>query len=67
MSFLHTTKHEPLRNESVCNEPWQRGSVLTEYIVVMLAMVVVWLTVYAVLELLQEHHEEYSWALQLPF
>ena len=62
MNLLHITKHEHLRNE-----PLQRGSVLTEYIVVMLAMVVVWLTVYAVIELIQEHHEEFSWALQLPF
>lgn len=48
-------------------EPLQRGSILTEYIAVLLGMVVIWLGIEALLNLIQEHHDEFSWALQLPF
>ena len=48
-------------------EPRQRGSVLTEYIVVLLGFAVVWTTIDFVIDNIREHHDEFSTALQLPF
>jgi hypothetical protein len=48
-------------------EPSQHGSVLTEYIVVLLGFAVVWTTIDTVIDFIREHHDEFSSALQLPF
>lgn len=49
------------------SEPRLRGSVLTEYIVVLLGFAVVWTTIDFVIDNIREHHDEFSTALQLPF
>jgi hypothetical protein len=48
---------------------WRRqsGWGATEYLAVLLGLMVVWRGGGAMLELLREHHEEFTWALMLPF
>ncbi len=48
-------------------EPRQRGSVLTEYIAVLLGLLIVWTGLERVLGFIREHNTEFSSALQVPF
>lgn len=48
-------------------EPAQRGSVLTEYVVVSASLLLIFTLLDDLLALFQEHHDEFSSALQLPF
>ncbi|HLS81834.1 MAG TPA: hypothetical protein VK025_10560 [Steroidobacter sp.] len=45
----------------------QAGSVLTEYVAVLLGLMVVWRGLDAMLSLLREHYDEYAWTLMIPF
>lgn len=45
----------------------QRGWGTAEYIAVLAGLMVVWRGAQAALELLAEHHAEFSWALMIPF
>ena len=45
----------------------QRGWGATEYLAVLLSLMVIWNTGQAVLTLIREHHDEFSWALMIPF
>lgn len=45
----------------------QRGWGATEYIAVLLGLMVVWNISQTVLTLIREHHDEFSWALMMPF
>lgn len=45
----------------------QGGWAATEYIAVMIGLMVVWRGAQAVLALAREHHDEFSWALMIPF
>lgn len=45
---------------------YQRGWGATEYIAVLLSMMVVWNISQAILTLIREHHDEFSWALMMP-
>jgi hypothetical protein len=44
-----------------------RGWSSTEYLAVLLGLLVVWRGAQAVLALVREHHHEFSWALMIPF
>lgn len=44
-----------------------RGSAINEYLAVLLGLIVVWQGARVVLNLLREHHDEFSWALMIPF
>jgi hypothetical protein len=46
---------------------YQRGWSSAEYIAILVGLMVVWRGSRAVLELLAEHHDEFSWALMIPF
>jgi hypothetical protein len=46
---------------------WYRGSTSTEYVAVLLGLLVVWQGAQAALTLLREHHTEFSWVLMIPF
>ena len=43
------------------------GSAITEYLAVLLGLIVVWRSAQLALSLLREHHDEFSWALMIPF
>lgn len=45
----------------------QRGWATSEYLAVLLGLVVVWRGAQTLLQLVREHHEEFSWALMIPF
>lgn len=45
----------------------QRGWSTAEYAAVLVGLMVLWRGSQAVLELLVEHHDEFSWALMIPF
>lgn len=45
----------------------QRGWGTAEYLAVLAGLMVVWRGSRAVLELLVEYHDEFSWALMIPF
>jgi hypothetical protein len=45
----------------------QRGWGATEYLAVLLGLMAVWRGAPAVLQLVQQHHDEFSWALMIPF
>ncbi len=45
----------------------QRGWGATEYLAVLLGLTAVWRGAPAVLQLAQQHHDEFSWALMIPF
>lgn len=45
----------------------QAGWGATEYIAVLLGLIVVWNISGAVLTFIREHHDEFAWALMMPF
>ena len=45
----------------------QRGWGSTEYLAVLAGLVVVWRGARLLLGMLAEHHDEFSWALMIPF
>lgn len=45
----------------------QRGWGATEYIAVLVGLMAVWNASQTVLNLLREHHDEFSWVLMMPF
>jgi len=45
----------------------QRGWGASEYLSVLSGLMVVWWGAQRVLELVQEHHDEFTWALMMPF
>jgi hypothetical protein len=44
-----------------------QGWSTAEYLAVLLGLVVVWQGAQFVLALIREHHDEFSWALMIPF
>jgi len=44
-----------------------RGWSTAEYLAVLLGLVVIWQGAQFVLALIREHHDEFSWALMIPF
>jgi hypothetical protein len=44
-----------------------RGWGATEYLAVLLGLVAVWRGGQALLALIREHHDEFAWALTVPF
>jgi hypothetical protein len=57
---LHTCRSGSLRAR-------QRGWGAGEYLSVLLGLMVVWWGAQRILTLVQEHHDEYIWALMMPF
>lgn len=45
----------------------QCGWATSEYLAVLMGLMVVWEGAQAVLALVREHHAEFSWALMIPF
>lgn len=45
----------------------QRGWGAGEYLAILLGLMAVWRGAQAVLTLLREHHDEFSWVLMIPF
>ena len=45
----------------------QRGWGTAEYLAILVGLMVVWRGAQLALELLREHHDEFSWALMIPF
>ena len=45
----------------------QRGWSSAEYLAILAGLVVLWRGSQTVLALLAEHHDEFSWALMIPF
>jgi len=45
----------------------QRGWSTAEYLAILAGLMGLWRGSQAVLELLVEHHDEFSWALMIPF
>jgi hypothetical protein len=45
----------------------QRGWGTAEYLAILAGLMVIWRGAQAALELLAEHHDEFSWALMIPF
>ena len=45
----------------------QAGWGTTEYLAVLLGLMIVWRGAQAVMALVREHHDEFSWALMIPF
>lgn len=44
-----------------------RGWGATEYVAVLLGLIAVWRGGQALLALIREHHDEFAWALSVPF
>ena len=45
----------------------QRGWGTAEYLAILAGLMVLWRGARTALELLAEHHDEFSWALMIPF
>lgn len=45
----------------------QRGWGMSEYLAVLMGLMVVWRGAEAVLSMVQEHHDRFSWALTIPY
>jgi hypothetical protein len=45
----------------------QRGWGASEYLAVLLGLMVVWRGTETVLALIQEHHDRFAWALMIPY
>jgi hypothetical protein len=45
----------------------QRGWSSVEYVAILAGLMVLWRGSHALLALLAEHHDEFSWALMIPF
>ena len=45
----------------------QRGWGASEYLSVLVGLMVVWRGAEAVLALIQEHHDKFTWALMIPY
>jgi hypothetical protein len=45
----------------------QCGFGAAEYLAILLGLIVVWRGAQTVLRLIQEYHDEFSWALMIPF
>jgi hypothetical protein len=45
----------------------QYGWGASEYLAVLLGLMVVWRGAEAVLELIREHHDRFAWALMIPY
>jgi hypothetical protein len=45
----------------------QRGWGTAEYLAILVGLMVLWRGAQAALQLLAEHHDEFSWALMIPF
>ena len=45
----------------------QRGATAAEYAAVMVGLIAVWEGARVFLDLIHEHHSEFSWALMIPF
>lgn len=45
----------------------QRGWGASEYLSVLVGLMVVWRGAELMLTLIQEHHDKYSWALMIPY
>lgn len=56
-----------MRSRCFRNITRQRGWGTSEYLAVLLGLTTVWRGAQAVLELMQRHHDEFSWALMIPF
>jgi hypothetical protein len=52
---------------AMCLRRMQRGWGGSEYLSVLLGLMVVWWGAQRVLALVQEHHDEFTWALMMPF
>jgi hypothetical protein len=52
---------------AVCSRHKQYGWGASEYLSVLLGLMVVWWGAQRVLTLVQEHHDEFTWALMMPF
>lgn len=46
---------------------FQRGWSTAEYIAILAGLMVLWRGSQTVLQLMVEHHDEFSWALMIPF
>lgn len=51
----------------ICTRRHQHGWAASEYLSVLLGLIVVWQGTDSVLALLREYHDEFSWALTIPF
>lgn len=45
----------------------QHGWGASEYLAILLGLLAVWTGAEAILEFVREHHDEFSWALMIPF
>jgi|HigsolmetaAR201D_1030396.scaffolds.fasta_scaffold00227_29 hypothetical protein len=45
----------------------QSGWAMSEYLAVLVGLLVVWWGAEGVLGMIQEHHDEYTWALMMPY
>ncbi len=65
--MISPTKPNVHSYKMITSELGSRGSVLTEYVTVMLGLIIVFLALDTILEFIVEHNDEFSKALQLPF
>ncbi|HEY8538741.1 MAG TPA: hypothetical protein VIL28_07725 [Steroidobacteraceae bacterium] len=47
--------------------PRQSGWSMSEYLAVLVGLLVVWWSAEGVLAMIQEHHDEFTWALMMPY
>lgn len=50
-----------------CKSRQAEGWSTVEYVAVLLGLIVVWQGAQFVLGLIREHHDEFAWALMIPF
>jgi len=55
------------RRSPTCTAAWQRGWSSSEYLAVLMGLMVVWRGAEAVLAMIQEHHDKFAWALMIPY
>ena len=55
-------------NKMSCKSPInQQGQTTTEYLVIGFGLLAVWAIIEGVMDLLREHHDEYTWTITQPF
>jgi hypothetical protein len=64
MPYLKQQKKNKKHYKSIA---FQKGQTLTEYLVIAVALLTVWGIIDVSMNLLREHHDEYTWSITQPF
>ena len=63
----HATQPKQATPRRSCGPMRQRGWGASEYLAVLMGLMVVWRGAEAVVAMIQQHHDRFTWALMIPY